>query len=147
VAYQFKRGFTLIELTIALCMVAILLTIALPAYQRQLWETRRHLAGAELFEVMIRQEQFFIENKRFAQALTDLAYPEQPYAIDRKGSVVSAEAQNRIYLIELATLANAYTIYAVPQLDQAGDDNCGTLSLNSIGIKKASGAGGGQACW
>ncbi len=142
-----NRGFTLIELAVVVCIVAVLLMLALPAYQRQLWETRRYLGGAALLQVMVRQEQYFLENRRFAETLTELAYPEHPYAINSQGSAVSAQAQNRIYLIELSTRANAYTLSATPQLDQAGDDQCGTLRLSSIGVKQASGEGTDQTCW
>jgi len=142
-----KEGFTLVELAAVVCIVAILLALTLPAYQRQLGDMRRHLGAAALLQVMMRQEQYFLEHKRFAETLTDLAYPEHPYAIDPQGSAVSAQAQNRIYLIELTTRTNAYTLLAIPQLGQASADMCGTLSLDSRGAKAAARDGGGRDCW
>ena len=138
-----KKGFTLIELTVVLFIVALLLTIALPGYQFQLRKTRRSLGGAVLYDAVIRQEQFFVDHKR----LTELDYPASPYAIDPEGRAVGALAANRIYLIDVATQQNAYTLFAIPQLGQAQDDLCGTLSLDSMGIKLTSGSAPVQDCW
>jgi prepilin-type N-terminal cleavage/methylation domain-containing protein len=139
-------GVTLIELVVAICIMAILFTLTLPAYLRQLRDTRRSIGGAALLEVVMRQEQFFLDHKRYAESLTELAYPAHPYAIDAHGGVVSGQADNRIYLIELATRTNAYTVIATPQLDQAADQSCGTLSLQSNGAKRATGKGD-RSCW
>jgi len=141
-----QAGVTLIELVIAICIMAILFTLTLPAYLRQLQDTRRSLGGAALLEVVMRQEQFFLDHKRYAESLTELSYPAHSYAIDAYGGVVSGQADNRIYLIELATRANAYTVIATPQLDQAADQSCGTLSLESNGVKHATGKGD-RSCW
>lgn len=142
-----KKGFTLIELVVAVCIVAILLAVALPSYQRQLRNTRRSLGVAELLLVMMRQEQYFVERKRYAATLTDLGFPASPYAIDAEGNAVSAQAGNRIYLIELSMQQDAYTLYATAQLSQAADRLCGTLSLDSTGAKRASGGGAARECW
>jgi type IV pilus assembly protein PilE len=141
------KGFSLTELLIVVSVVAILLTLILPAYQLQLMATRRSLGGAALLETMMRQEQYFVDHKRYAEILTELAYPTHPYAIDAQGSIVDDVAENRIYLIELTTRVNAYTLFATPQLGQAADRDCGTLSLDSSGQKRATGGGQGRSCW
>lgn len=142
-----KKGFTLIELIVVVAIVAILLTLALPAYQGQIRSTRRSLGGAELLRVMMRQEQYFLDHKRYAETLTDLDFPASPYAIDLEGNAVSAVAVDRIYLINLSTHEYAYTLSATPQLSQAADRLCGTLSLDSKGIKLATGEGTAWECW
>lgn len=141
------KGFTLIELVVVVFIVALLLTLTLPGYQDQLRKTRRALGGAELLEVMMRQEQFFVDHKRYAGDLTELDYPASPYAVDPQGSAVIAAAGDRVYLIDITTLQNAYTLYAIPQLSQAQDHLCGTLSLDSLGIRRAAGVQAAQDCW
>jgi len=141
------KGFTLVELIIVVSIVAILLVLILPSYQRQLINTRRSLGVAELLDVMIRQEQYFIDHKQYAETLSDLGFFTSPYAIGPNGEAVSVLAQSRIYLIDLTTSEYAYTLYAVPQLSQAEDRLCGILSLNSRGIKSASGDGPAPLCW
>jgi len=142
-----KKGFTLIELMVAVFIVALLLALTLPAYQRQLSTTRRSLGRAELLQVMLRQEQYFLDHKQYAGALTDLDYPTSPYAIDAAGNAVSVLADDRIYLIDLATRQDDYNLYAIPQLTQVADHLCGTLSLDSTGIKLATGEGAARDCW
>lgn len=142
-----NKGVTLVELVIVIAIVAILLMLVLPAYLGQLRDTRRSLGGAALVQVMMRQEQYFLSHKRYADTLTELAYPEQPFAIDPQGNVVSGRDENRIYLINLATRENAYTVLAIPQLSQAPDPACGTLSLDSTGVKLALSESGERRCW
>lgn len=142
-----KHGFTLVELVIAIFIVALSLALTLPAYQRQLSKTRRSLGSAELMQVMMRQEQYFLDYKQYAAALTDLNYPSSPYAIDAEGNAVSVLAGDRIYLINLTPRQDHYTLYAIPQLTQAVDNLCGTLSLDSTGIKSATGEGAARDCW
>ena len=88
---------------------------------------------------MIRQEQYFIDHKRYADTLSDLGFPASPYAIGPDGEAVSVLAESRVYLIDLTASEYAYTLYATPQLSQAEDRLCGILSLNSMGVKSSDG--------
>jgi type IV pilus assembly protein PilE len=142
-----NRGFSLVELVVVVLVLGILMTLALPAYQQQLRTSRRSLAGAALLEALIRQEQFFLQHRQYAQGLTDLGYPAQRYAIDAQGNTLTADAPHRIYLINLATRVNSFTLSAIPQLGQAKDRLCGTLSLESTGTKRVSGPGSLSQCW
>lgn len=141
------KGFTLIELIVVISIVAILLLMTLPSYHRQLINIRRSLGGAELMNVMLRQEQYFIEHKRYAKNFLDLGFRASPYAIDSDGTEVSLMAKSRVYLIDLTTKKYSYTLYAKPQLSQVEDHLCATLTLNSLGIKSAMGAGPPLLCW
>ena len=141
------KGFTLIELIIVVSIVSTLLVLTLPSYQRQLINTRRSMGVAELLDVVIRQEQYFIDYKQYAETLSSLGFLTSPYAISPDGEAVSVLAESRVYLIDLTTSEYAYTLYGVPQLSQVKDHLCGTLSLNSMGIKSATGDGPTPLCW
>ena len=141
------EGFTLLELITASLIVAILLVLILPSYQRQLIDTRRSLGVSELLGITIRQEQYFIDHKRYAQTLLDLGFSASPYAIDSDGESVPLLTESRVYLIDLTTSEYAYTLHATPQLQQADDYLCGTLSVNSIGVKSVTGYGSAKLCW
>ncbi|MEJ6541382.1 MAG: type IV pilin protein [Halioglobus sp.] len=141
------KGFTLIELIIVVSIVSTLLVLTLPSYQRQLINTRRSMGVAELLDVVIRQEQYFIDYKQYAETLSSLGFLTSPYAISPDGEAVSVLAESRVYLIDLTTSEYGYTLYAVPQLSQVEDRLCGTLSLNSLGIKSATGDGPTSLCW
>ena len=139
-----QRGFTLIEVVVVLSIVGLLMLTVLPAYQAQLLGVRRSLARVELLKVATRQEQFFLNHRRYAGQLTDLGLPEHPYAINTHGDAVAALDDSRIYLVNLVTRPNGYTLIASPQLDQARDRLCGALSLDSAGLRQAV---GGADCW
>lgn len=142
-----SAGFTLLELLVVVVIVALLLVLALPSYQSYARDMRRALAGAALLEATIRQEQFFLDHKRYARRLTELGYPAHPYAIDHQGSVVPDHEQGGAYRIELATVEGAFTLTATPLSSQAADRLCGTLSLDSAGIRRVSGQRPARECW
>lgn len=140
-------GFTLVELIVVTAIVAVLTILVMPGYQEQLRNTRRGLGWAELMKVMARQEQFFLNHKRYAQTLTDLKLPENPYVIDSHGIAGPRLSRGAIYLISLDVSEHAYTLTATPQLDQAKDDICGVLSIDSSGRKHSTGEGAMGKCW
>lgn len=141
-------GFTLIELMIVVAIIAFLVMVAMPSFQGQIRKTKRNIGKAELLSVVARQEQFFTNNKQYATALTDLGYSANPYAIDSDAVEVAVTAGGRIYTIQLASAsATAYTLQAVPQLDQAKDTLCGTLQITSTGVKTETGSADVSNCW
>ena len=104
------KGFTLIELIIVVSIVSTLLVLTLPSYQRQLINTRRSMGVAELLDVVIRQEQYFIDYKQYAETLSSLGFLTSPYAISPDGEAVSVLAESRVYLIDLTTSEYGYTM-------------------------------------
>lgn len=143
------RGFTLIELMVVIAIVALLVMVAMPAYDSYVRKTKRSLGKAELMSVMARQEQFFVNNKQYATALTGLGYSASPYAINQDGDEVAVTASSRIYQIAIsAATATAFTLQAIPQGSQAKDTQCGTLQITSVGVKSiVGGTGSVSDCW
>ena len=120
---------------IALVIVGVLLMVSLPSYQRQAMQARRALARSELQEVAVRQEQFFLDHRRYAQTLGELGYPGDPSALDDQGNTL-ASAEGGIYLIALAPEENGYRVSAVPDEHYPDDSSCGSLSLDALGMHR-----------
>jgi type IV pilus assembly protein PilE len=126
-------GFSLIELLIAVVIVGILASVALPAYQKYVLRGNRAEAQAFMMDIASRQGQYLIDNRAYASTISALSLTTP--------STISAK-----YTITLnAPDANppAFTVTAAPVGNQI-NDTCGTLTLNNAGAKTASGTG---SCW
>lgn len=64
------RGFTLIEVMITIAIVAILASIALPAYTEYIRRARITEAVATLSDMRVKMEQYFQDNRTYVNACT-----------------------------------------------------------------------------
>jgi len=123
-----ESGFTLIELMIAVAIVAILAAIAVPAYNDQVRKTRRALAKGELMSVVQSKERFHSLNGTYVGSAC--------------GDVVD------FYTVTCADVtATAFTATATPTGDQLNDARCLALSINQQGIRTVTGSGTVADCW
>ena len=65
-------GFTMIELLVVLVIISILAAIAYPSYKDSVYKSRRSGAKAALMDLAARQEQYFNNNKTYADTLLKL---------------------------------------------------------------------------
>ena len=139
-----QSGFTLIELMIAVAIIAVLSAIAYPSYQAHIVKTRRVAASGCLLEAAQFMERFYTTNLK--------------YDTDRSGAAVALPALqcNRdlqaFYTVGLrSTSASAYVVEAVPKgVQLAKDSACGTLAVDQTGAKFERGtesSAAGSVCW
>lgn len=142
-----QRGVTLLELMIVVAIVAIISAFAYPSYMEHVVNTKRTVATSALLQVVDRQQQFFMDNKRYANTLTDLGFAANPWVISDDGSSVAAGDADSVYSISLSNLAaTTYTATAAPLNGQLSrDTHCGSLTINQAGLKGNS--AGGSDCW
>jgi type IV pilus assembly protein PilE len=139
-------GTTLIEILMALMIIAALAAIALPTYQGSVRKSARAAGRGALMDVAMRQEQYFINNKSYSTALVGLGLPD-PYYIDKTVEPVAASNDSRVYQLTLAnTSATAYDAVATAVEQQSGD-GCGNYTLKSDGTRSVSGVTGSAVCW
>ncbi len=62
-----SRGFTLIELMIVVAILGIIAAIAVPVYRGYLTGAKRAEAKANLETIRLLQEQFYADNRRYAE--------------------------------------------------------------------------------
>ncbi len=142
-----QSGVTLIELLIAIVILSIIASAAYPSYTQYVVRAKRTAGKSVLLQVADRQQQYFMDNKRYASSLTTLGFQEDPFMVTDDGDYIAMGDNRRVYLITLATpTPTTYTLTAVPQMMMASKDNqCATLFLLNTGQKGST--GGGDKCW
>jgi type IV pilus assembly protein PilE len=141
-----QHGVSLMELMITVAIISIVAAVAYPSYTQFVVRSKRVIGTGALMAIADRQQQFFMDNKRYANSLTNLGYDTATIMIDEEGSVVAAGDEDRVYNVQItAATAITYELTATPQLQQAAKDKCGSLTLTHTGEKGKSGEG--DNCW
>lgn len=138
---------TLVELLIVTSIVGLFLFMALPQYTSHVLSANRRVGVAELLTLRTFQERFYAQQRRYALDFVELGYSDELYAINQIGEPVSLDNPRRIYRILLSTQDSGFTLNAIPQLLQAKDTLCRTLSIDARGVRRSSGEGDTTQCW
>ncbi|MBX3658658.1 MAG: type IV pilin protein [Ramlibacter sp.] len=123
-----QKGFTLIELMIAVAVVGILAAVAYPSYQNAMVKNRRAAAQSVLADVAQRQQLFLTDNRAYASALSNL-------------NVTVSSDVSKYYTVSLnvgTSTVPSFTVTAAPVSgsSQVAD---GTLTLTHNGTKSPAG--------
>jgi type IV pilus assembly protein PilE len=122
-----SRGFTLIELMITVAVIAILASIALPAYNDSVRKGRRGQAKADLVELAQTLERHYTVNGRYDANRNGSAYTLPITQSPKTGTAY--------YNIAASTRTQtAFTLTATPTGAQTSD-SCGTLTIDQAGAK------------
>ena len=135
------RGFTLIEIMIAVVIVAILAAIALPSFLDSVRKSRRSEAFAALSALQQAQERWRGNNANYG-TMVNL-------------TTIAATTPNGYYAISIdANNATGYTATATGQGGQANDGSCKVLAVRVLGGNISYGSGAAAAdftdpgrCW
>jgi type IV pilus assembly protein PilE len=146
---QAVRGFSLIELMIAVVIVGILAAIALPSYNNYVLRANRTVGKAMIMEIAAKQESYFTDRKRYAADLAQLGYVAAFPVLTADSRLVasSSAAIYSVSIMDVDAAGSYFLITIIPQGRQVKDTKCGTMSLNSRGVKAASGSDGASNCW
>lgn len=121
-----SRGFSLIELMVVVAIIAVLASLAVPAYLRYGYRARRVDGQQLLLTIANAEERYYAVNNQYTTDVTQIGFATSP-----------AASNNGYYLATLATTGTstqAYTATAAPQGNQA-KDVCGSLTIDNTGNK------------
>lgn len=129
------KGFTLIELLITIAIVAILASIALPAYQNSVLKAGRSDGKVSLLSAAQAMERCFTTTNAYNVALCTDPFP-----------LASGEGKYELTL-DPGITPTTFIIIATPDGKQTGDTLCGTLTLSNTGQQTEDGTGTVEECW
>ncbi len=134
-----QQGFSLIELMVAVAIVAILAAIAVPAYDGVIRKANRSEARDELLRIAGQQEKFYTSNNRYTDNPSVLGIP------------ADGKTPHDAYTltVDVTGGGQGFLITATPVGNQTKDTTCGTLTYNNLGQKTASGTSSDplRECW
>lgn len=142
-----NAGFTLIELIVAMVIVAVLVAIAVPSYYDKVLKSHRTEAKTALLDLAGREERFFNTNNQYSATPSDLGYGPL-------GANFPMNVGSNYYQVNIAVTAYAagppvtlpgYTITATAIGNQTKDTPCATFTLTSTGVQTS--APNPTDCW
>jgi type IV pilus assembly protein PilE len=133
------KGFSLLELLIALTITAVLITIAIPTYHHHAIKVKRTDGKIALFDLAARLERYYAEDHSYATATIGSHLSTDVLSTDT--------SQQGFYRLSIVEQTNTtFLIQATPNPQKFSDKICGSLQLNHLG-KKSTTTHAKLSCW
>jgi type IV pilus assembly protein PilE len=137
-------GFTLIEVVIALAVVAITTLIAASTYRRQMMRGERARAAHALLLAAAEQEKFHLAHGSYGARLDAAAGDDPP------GLPVASRTPGGQYVLDVPIATAAEFRVVATAAGPRADPQCLTMSIDESGRRSASDARGADSagrCW
>jgi type IV pilus assembly protein PilE len=124
-------GFTLIEIAIALAIVAITTTFAVASYRRHIIRSDRVEAVQALLAIAAEQEKFHLSSGFYGGQLDAVRGAEPP------GIPVASLTPRGRYRLRVDAADAAGFVAIAERVDRSADPDCVTLSIDESGRRRA----------
>jgi len=129
-----QQGFNLVELLIVLTIIGILTSIGMPIYSQHIIHAHRLEAANRLTQLAIAMEHYYIEHQTY-----------QPGPLNEFDAANHSSLPYRFTLSKSSDVSYELTATLI---EGQMHDPCGTLTLNALGEKSASGQTQlSDSCW
>jgi type IV pilus assembly protein PilE len=133
-----RRGFTLIELMVAVAVIGVLAAIAYPSYLGQVRKANRSAAQQFMLDVATREQQLMLDNRGYVAVTATANFPNAPSAgspgINLTVPPAASAKYNFVAGVNNGASPPTFTITGTPIAgsSQASD---GALTLDQSGVK------------
>lgn len=138
------KGFTLMELMIAVAIIGIIASVGYPSYLDSVQKTKRSDARITLTEMAAAQERLFTENNSYTNAVADIGGAtshDDYYSIAVTNDSCSQTVGGK-------TLYSCFELIATAKGTQLQDDDCQKFTLNNLGVETSKDSSDADAdCW
>lgn len=132
-----QKGFTLIEVMITVVIVGILASIAYPSYTEYVLKSERAEGRAYLLSAMQAQERLYSQTMTYVDTMANL-------------TGINAQSEHKKYSLSISKCgasADTKSCVVMSATPLRADIKCGILSIDSRGVKSATGTEGVGYCW
>jgi len=141
-------GFSLIELMIVVAVIAVIAAIGYPSYVNSVVKTKRAAAEGCVAQYAAAMERYYTVNLRYDKDAAGNDNGLVGNSPQTRLDCASAQNSGADYKFSVDATNDTFTASAEPKDAQASRDTlCGTLSINQLGTKSATGTDGAAKCW
>jgi type IV pilus assembly protein PilE len=144
-SFTHHSGFTLIELMIAVVVVAILASIAIPTYTAQILKSHRTEARNAILDLAGREERILSVNNSYSQVPTDVNYPGTSW-----GTGLAVGGGYYTVVVTVGNSPPSFVITATATGGQTADTSCASFTVNQLGQQSSLNSGATDStstCW
>ncbi len=113
-----RRGFSLIELLIVIAIILVIVTIAVPQYNKQMMSAHETAAIQAIQTIHAVETQYYSQFGRYAVSLAELGPPASGAAGPAAADLISkdlAEGKKSGYVFTVSATPTGYAVSAVPE--------------------------------
>lgn len=146
------KGFTLMELMIAVAIIGILAAIALPQYQQYILKSKRVDAKNAIMKVGAEQEKYYLQNNTYFDntQFGTVNAAKKWFKVNGSSEITSESGYYKLVITQdgTNTFAQSYVVTATPSTGstQANDSKCTAFAMDGSGQQRATGSNVSE-CW